>query len=296
MTAIHHRQNRLTLLGRDGKRLVAIGFVATVVVASVVSTAAAVEPKPAPPRELVVFAAASLRESFEAMARVFEARHPTVHVRFNLAGSQELRLQIEQGAKADVFAGADLVHVGVLAQQGLVDRPRTFARNLPVVIVPRGNPGGLKSFADLTKARRLVIGTPEVPIGRYTLMIFKRAAPVYGDAFTRTLEEHVASRELNVRQVLAKVTLGEADAGIVYRTDAATAHGAVEAIEIPTAINVVAEYALAVVKTTEQPAPALALGLGLALTLANDWCDFVQSADGQKVLVQYGFLAAERKP
>jgi molybdate transport system substrate-binding protein len=273
--------------------MVLLTFLATIGLAPLASTRASAAPPDAPAtaasaRELSVFAAASLRESFQALARTFEARHPDARVRFNLAGSQELRVQIEQGAKADVFASADLVHADALAQQGLVDRPRIFARNLPVAIVPRGNPGGLKSFADLTKARRLVIGTPEVPIGRYTQTIFSRAGAVYGEAFKRALEEHVASRELNVRQVLAKVTLGEADAGIVYQTDAATARGSVEAVEIPTAINVVAEYALAIVKTTGQPAQAQ--------SQANDWCDFVQSADGQAVLAQHGFRAGERKP
>jgi molybdate transport system substrate-binding protein len=287
MATIQQRQSRPT---RHRRLLATVGLLIALAVVVVMGTSgrAPAEPKAAPPRELVVFAAASLRESFEALARAFEARHANLRVRFNLAGSQELRFQLQQGAKADVFASADLASATALAQQGLVDGPRIFARNLPVVIVPRGNPGGLKSFADLTRARRLVIGAPEVPIGRYTVAIFDRSAPIYGNAFTRTLEQHVASRELNVRQVLAKVALGEADAGIVYRTDAAAAHGSVEAIEIPAAINVVAEYALALVKATGQTAPAQ--------SVASDWCDFVQSADGQAVLGQYGFRAGERKP
>jgi molybdate transport system substrate-binding protein len=120
---------------------------------------------------------------------------------------------------------------------------------------------------------------PEVPIGRYTLAIFKKAAATYGDAFGKTLDSHIASRELNVRQVLAKVSLGEADAGVVYRSDAAAAKGAVDTVDIPTTVNVVAEYAVAPVKTALQPA------------LARQWCDLLLSTEGSAVLAKAGFLA-----
>jgi molybdate transport system substrate-binding protein len=234
-----------------------------------------------PPRELIVFAAASLRETFEALGRTFEAAHPDVKVRFNLAGSQELRFQIQQGAKADVFAGADLVHARALEEAGLIDKPRIFARNLPVVVVPKGNPSSVKTFADLPRARRLVIGSPEVPIGRYTLQILARAGKTNGEAFARAVEKNIASRELNVRQVLAKVTLGEADAGIVYRTDAIAARDTVEIVEIPTALNVIAEYPVAPLKAAAQPA------------LAEAWCELLLSSAGRAALARSGFLPDE---
>ena len=263
---------------QTGRRRILIGAVATLVAAF--NNAHAAEPATAAPaRELIVFAAASLRESFETLGHLFEARHPGVRVRFNLAGSQELRFQIQQGAKADVFASADLVHATAAAEAGLTDKPRIFARNLPVVVVPHANPAGLKSFADLPRAAHLVIGAPGVPIGRYTLAIFKKAAATYGDGFGKTLDSRIASRELNVRQVLAKVSLGEADAGVVYRSDAVTAKTAVDIIDIPTTINVVAEYAVAPVKAALQPA------------LARQWCDLLLSTEGSAVLAKAGFLA-----
>jgi molybdate transport system substrate-binding protein len=201
-------------------------------------------------------------------------------VRLNLAGSQELRTQIEQGARADVFASADLKHMETLEKAGLVEKPAVFARNEPVIVVPRGNPAGIHALLDLPKTRRLVVGAPEVPIGGYTVRIFDAAATKHGADLRAKLEASVVSRELNVRQVLAKVTLGEADAGIVYRTDAQSAKDKVEVIAIPADLNVIAEYPLAVVKASPQPA------------LARAWVDLVLSAGGQRQLAAAGFLPA----
>jgi molybdate transport system substrate-binding protein len=228
------------------------------------------------PRELTVFAAASLREAFEDLAHTFEARTPDVKVRLSLAGSQELRRQIEQGARVDVFASADLKHMAALAKAGLVVGPRVFARNEPVVIVPRDNPAGIASFADLPKAKKLVIGAAEVPIGAYTLEILDRA----GDEFKHRVLAHVVSRELNVRQVLAKVSLGEADAGIVYRTDALAGKDQVAVIAIPAAVNVKAEYPIAVVAHAPEAA------------VARAFVELVLSPDGQKRLAAAGFVVA----
>jgi molybdate transport system substrate-binding protein len=231
-----------------------------------------------PDRQLVVFAAASLREVFEGLAGSFEQTRPGTRVRLNLAGSQELRTQIEQGARADVFASADLKHMGTLEQQGLVERAAVFARNEPVLVVPGGNPAGIRGLTDLPRTRRLVVGAGEVPIGAYTVKIFDAAARRYGADLRAKLEASVVSRELNVRQVLAKVTLGEADAGIVYRTDAGAARDKVEVIALPGELNVLADYPIAVVKTSAQPA------------LARAWIDLVLSPGGQRRLASAGFL------
>jgi molybdate transport system substrate-binding protein len=228
------------------------------------------------PRELTVFAAASLREAFEDLARTFEARSPGVKVRVNLAGSQELRTQIEQGARADVFASADQKHMAALTKAGLVAEPRVFARNTPVHIVPNGNPAKLGSFDDLPKAQKLVIGVAEVPIGSYTLEILERA----GADFKQRVLARVASRELNVRQVLAKVSLGEADAGIVYRTDAMAGKDKIAIIDIPPKVNITAEYPVAVLTRAAQPVAARA------------FVDFLLSAEGQKRLGAAGFTVA----
>jgi molybdate transport system substrate-binding protein len=231
--------------------------------------------------ELSVFAAASLKEVFTDLAAVFEKAHPGVKVQLNLAGSQELRTQIEQGARADLFAAADWKHMGALEKAGLVARPAVFARNEPVIVVPRANPARIKALEDLTRTRRLVIGAPEVPIGAYAVRIFDAAARKHGAAFRARLEAAVASRELNVRQVLAKVSLGEADAGIVYRTDALAARDRVEVIAIPGDLNVVAEY------------PIAALSASARMDLARAWIELVRSPEGQRRLTARGFLPAE---
>ena len=233
-----------------------------------------------PARELQVFAAASLRESFTALAASFERSHPGVKVRLNLAGSQELRTQIEQGAGADLFASADVEHVAKLQTQKLIDAPVMFAHNEPVIVVSKGNPFGVKELRDLRKVKRLVVGAPEVPIGRYSKRILERYAatgkPAADDV--KQIDARVVSRELNVRQVLAKVTLGEADAGIVYRTDAGTAAGKVETVAIDRSVNVVAEYPVARVRASKQPA------------LALEWISLLRSPEGQRQLAQAGFL------
>ena len=176
------------------------------------------------PRELVVFAASSLREAFAGLGATFERQHPGTKVSFALAGSQELRTQIEHGAQADVFASADWTHMRALVAARLAASPRTFARNEPVLVVPRENPAQLRTLADLPRATRIVLGAAEVPIGAYTQRILDAASRRYGAAFRSSVEAHVVSRELNVRQVLSKVALGEADAGVVARS-AAVAHG-----------------------------------------------------------------------
>ena len=225
--------------------------------------------------EVTVFAAASLREAFEDLAKTFEAKKPGVKVRLNLAGSQELRTQLENGARADVFASADQKHMDAVVTAKLASAPRTFARNTPVIIVPKDNPAKIASFQDLPKAKKIVIGVPEVPIGNYTLQILDKA----GAGFKDKVLANVASRELNVRQVLAKVGLGEADAGVVYRTDAIAAKDKVAIVEIPAKVNVVAEYPVAVLAKAPEAAAARA------------FVDLLLSADGQKRLAAAGFVA-----
>jgi len=227
-------------------------------------------------RELVVFAAASLRESFGQIAKAFEYGHPGVVVSLALAGSQELRTQIENGASADVFASADARHMEPLVAAKLAASAHVFARNEPVIVVPRGNPAGVSSLRELPRAKRIVLGIPAVPIGAYALRILDAASNRYGPDFRARVEARVVSREVNVRQVLAKVALGEADAAIVYRTDVATAAG-VEAIAIPPELNVVAKYPIAVLTSAGQPA------------LARDFVDLVLSPGGQEILGRCGF-------
>jgi molybdate transport system substrate-binding protein len=229
-------------------------------------------------RELVVFAAASLRESFSRMGDAFEKSHANVKVRFNFAGSQELRTQIEHGASVDVFASADQRHMNELVKAKKVQNPTVFATNEPVVIVPKDRPAPQIEFADLPSAGRIVIGTPEVPIGRYTLQILDQASKSFGSEFRSRVEARVASRELNVRQVLSKVSLGEADAAIVYRTDAAAACDSVAMVTIPPELNVIAEYPIAVLEGAPKP------------ELARAWVALVLSEQGRTLLKKAAFV------
>jgi molybdate transport system substrate-binding protein len=227
--------------------------------------------------QLTVFAASSLREAFQELGRTFEQEHAGASVSFNFAGSQDLRIQIEHGARADVLAAADPATARALAAQGLAEDAQVFARNEPVIAVPAGNPAGIHAFTDLPRARRLVIGAPEVPIGAYTVQILETASRIHGSPFRAAVEARIASRELNVRQVLAKVALGEADAAIVYRTDALTSRGSVEIVPIPAALNVIAEYPIATLREAKQPA------------LARAFVELVFSAEGRATLARYGF-------
>ncbi|MGK4005387.1 molybdate ABC transporter substrate-binding protein [Sorangium sp. So ce1036] len=231
-------------------------------------------------QRLVVFAAASLRESFSHLAEELKKRRPAVAISFNFAGSQELRTQIEHGAAADVFASADLRHMAALRRAGKVGDPVIFARNEPVLVVPRGRAPAIRTLADLPRAARIVVGAPEVPIGAYASQILDRTSRKLGADFRARVEARVVSRELNVRQVLAKVVLGEADAGIVYRTDAAAARDRVEVVSLPAEVNVMAEYPMAVVTGARHR------------ELARAWLDLVVSPAGQEILARSGLVSA----
>jgi molybdate transport system substrate-binding protein len=229
--------------------------------------------------ELVVFEAASLKEAFGKLAARFEKDNGGAKVVTNAAGSQELRAQIEHGATADVFASADRKHMDALEKAGLVAAPAIFACNEPVVVVRPALAATIKTLADLPKAERIVFGTPEVPIGAYTLQILQKAAAKLGADFPKRVDAKVASRELNVKQVLAKVVLGEADAGVVYRSDALAAGAKVQVVTIPPELNVTAEY------------PIVALKAAPHAELARKWIELVRSSAGAAALREAGFVA-----
>ena len=249
--------------------------------AALLGIGAAVAAKP-PAGDLVVFEAASLKEAFATLAARFEKDHAGTHVVTNTAGSQELRAQIEHGAVADLFASADQRHMNALATAGLVVGPALFACQEPVVVVRSGLAASLKTFVDLPRAERIVVGAPEVPIGAYTVQIWQKAAAKLGTDFVARLQAKVVSRELNVRQVLAKVVLGEADAGIVYRSDAIAAKGkgkeTIAVVEIPQDLNVTAAYPIAALKAAPSP------------DLARAFIDLVRSPAGATALHEAGFV------
>jgi molybdate transport system substrate-binding protein len=231
----------------------------------------------APERDVLdVYAASSLTEAFSELERTFEEMHPGTDVRLTLAGSQVLRLQIEQGASAHVFASANPDHMQELTDGGLVAGARTFASNELAVIVPLANPAGIESFEQLTLAERVVLGTPRVPAGRYAREVLRRASLQLGADFGPQVMERVVSEESNVRLARAKVELGEADAALVYRTDA-IASDLVGVIAIPEALNVSAAYVIGIV---QPEAPGLT---------ADAWFAFVLSEEGRAVLLRHGF-------
>lgn len=226
---------------------------------------------------LSVFAAASLREPFLRLEAEFEKAHPGVDVTLQFGGSQELRTQIQHGAPVDVFASADERHALDLVRAKRAALPVPFATGTPVVAVAKGAQAELRSFADLAHARRIVLGAPDVPIGRYSEQILERANAHVGPEFVRAVRSHVVSRELNVRQVLAKVRLDEADAGIVYQSDVAAAGGEVAIVPIPPNVNVTATYvATAIVPARER-------------ALTQRFLELLLSERGRVVLREAGF-------
>jgi molybdate transport system substrate-binding protein len=236
---------------------------------------------------LNVFAAASLTESFTEIGNGFESAYPDVEVAFNFAGSQQLAQQITQGAPADVFASANLKQMQVVMEDGRIDpgSQPAFVSNRLVVIYPSDNPAGLAGLKDLAKSGlHLVLAAGEVPVGQYSLDFLDKSTqdPAYGQAYKAAVLANVVSYEDNVKAVLNKVVLGEADAGIVYSSDiSGDSRSKVGQIEIPDELNVIAEYPIAPVKDSPNPDAAKA------------FIDYVLSPQGQSILAKYGFIPVD---
>jgi molybdate transport system substrate-binding protein len=234
---------------------------------------------------LHVFAAASLSEAFTEIARELERDHPGLAVRLVFAGSQQLATQLEQGARADVFASADERWMTYVRGKGLTSgEPAVFARNTLVVIVPKTNPARIGRIQDLARRGvKLVVGAAAVPAGAYGRIALEQLSQdaAYGADFAVRVRQNVVSEEENVRSVVGKVQLGEADAGIVYRSDVTkSAARHVRAIEFPASATVVARYPIVRVAGSERAAEARA------------FIERVLSPEGQAVLKRHGFLSA----
>lgn len=234
---------------------------------------------------LTVFAAASLTDAFSEIGADFSTANPGVTVVFNFAGSNQLATQIGEGAPADVFASANTAQMDVAVESGRVDAgaPQIFVTNRLVVVYPADNPAGIAGLADLANPDTLlVLAAEEVPAGRYSLEFLDLAAadPAFGASFKDDVLGNVVSYEENVRSVLNKVALGEADAGIVYTSDLVGVEG-VAGLEIPDALNVLAEYPIAPLNDSAQADAAAA------------FVDLVLSDVGQGILAAYGFGGVE---
>jgi molybdate transport system substrate-binding protein len=215
-------------------------------------------------REITVYAAASLTEAFRELAPLLQ-RSAAVRVRYSFAGSQQLALQLEQGARADVFAAADRRWMEYLVERGLTDGSATI-------------------FADLARPGvKLVVGAEAVPVGRYTREVLGRLArrPGFPAHYEERVLANVVSEEENVKAVVAKVRLGEADAGFVYRSDVSSRGGGdLTVLEIPEEANVTAGYPVAVLAGSREPAAARA------------FVDLLLGAEGARVLERHGLTPA----
>ncbi|WP_409484032.1 molybdate ABC transporter substrate-binding protein [Arsenicicoccus dermatophilus] len=235
------------------------------------STGTAQAGRPGDARVVTVLAAASLRRAFTRLGQDFERTHPGVRVRFSFAGSSDLVAQLEQGAPADVLATADERTMGKAVAGSLVTGvPTPFAANTLTIVTAPGNPRGVTSLADLAKeGTQVVVCAPQVPCGA--------AATTVQHAAGVTLEP--VSEEQSVGDVLGKVTSGQADAGLVYRTDAAGAGAAVTSVPLPEADKAVNVYPIALTAASRGSLDAAA------------FVDLVRGPTGRAVLTQLGFRA-----
>lgn len=229
---------------------------------------------------VTVLAAASLSRVFPAIGERFTGSHPGVTVSFSFGGTDSLAAQIEQGAPADVFAGAAEAFGDELVRRGLVESVRPFCTNRLALVVPSANPARLDSARELAAPGvKLVVGADTVPVGAYTRTVLSNLDSVYGPGYSAKVLANVVSDENDVEGVLAKVESGEADAGFVYLTDAAAAAPSVRTIDLPAQAGAVATYPIGVVKASAHPGQA------------RQFVSFVLGPAAQAVLRAAGFGA-----
>jgi len=221
--------------------------------------------------EVLVSAAASLTDAFAEVEAEFESANPGVDVVLNLAGSSALREQILEGAPADVFASANTSNMDQLAEAGEVAREsQIFVRNLLQIAVPSGNPAGVTGLEDFGRDELLIgLCAEDVPCGDFAREALANAG----------VTPAIDTNEPDVRALLTKVEAGELDAGITYVTDVAPTDGAVDGVDIPEDVNVVADYPIAVLANAPNP------------DAASAFVDFVLSDEGQAILTKFGFAA-----
>ena len=250
----------------------------------------AVEPTAVPDTDaevtLTIFAASSLTDAFTELGQLFSQPQPGVTVQFNFAGSSDLATQLAEGAPADLFASANKKQMDNAINAGrIAGEPVNFLTNSLVIIVPADNPAAIQTLADLARPGiQFVSALPDVPIRGFTEEMLANAAadPAYGADFATAVLANLVSEEANVRQLAAKIALGEADAGVVYKSDVPPAMSTspaeqVQVVVIPENLNIVAIYPLAIV----QDAPNQ--------ELAQAFIELVLSAEGQAVLAKWGF-------
>jgi molybdate transport system substrate-binding protein len=242
---------------------------------------------PEPPRTLTVFAAASLGDAFNEIATLFGEASPGVQLTFNFGASSQLAAQISEGAPADVFASANVRQYEVVAEAMAGER-RIFAQNRLIAAMPAANPAAIQSLSDLARPGvRVVFAAPGVPARDYTdaMLNLMASSAEYGTAYREAVLANLVSEEDNVRRVVLRLSLGEADAGIVYSSDITPDQaGRLVTLAIPDEFNTLAEYPIGVTKS------------GAANPLSASFVDFVLSEAGQQVLQRWGFLPMAATP
>jgi molybdate transport system substrate-binding protein len=240
----------------------------------------------AAPVSLKIYAASSLTDAFGAIKTAYQAAHPNVSITYNFDGSQTLEQQLANGAPADIFASADTSHMQLAETAKLVTKSQIFAKNNLVVIIPASNPGHITTLKDLDKSGiKLVVGVPAVPVGKYGLQVLDNLgkSAQYGAAYEKSVKANIVSQEEDDKSVVTQVQLGDADAGIVYRTDVTSAEAKeVTVIPIPTQYNVIAQYPIAVLSgSTQQQAD-------------QAFINYLLSTAGQSILENYQFIGSNQ--
>ena len=251
--------------------------------------AVAAHPAMQEPQTVIIYAAASLTETFRELGKALERDHPGLTVRFNFAGSQQLATQLEQGAPADVFASADQRWMDYTKEKGRVQgQSPVFGRNRLVLIVPGTNPAHIERLEDLSRSGiKVVIAAEAVPVGRYSREVLAKLAraPGFPPRYDRQVLANVVSQEETVKNVVAKVQLGEADAGLVYRSDVTPpVSRQVRVFDIPDQFNVIASYPVAVLRSAQNP------------SAGRQFIELLLSADGQQLLRRHGLMPAATAP
>lgn len=254
--------------------------------AGTTSQATAAGTAPSATGSITVFAAASLTDSFEEVKTAFEGANGGVSVTYNFAGSPALRTQLQEGADADIYAAADTNSMQQALDANLVvDDGEIFSTNRLVVIVPADNPANVTTLHDLSNAGlKLVLAAEDVPVGRYARQSIAKmqAEGSFGETFEADVLANVVSNEPNVKAVVTKVQLGEADAGIVYVTDVTPdVEADITPLEIPDNMNVIAVYPISVTTNAAN------------VETAEAFIDFVLSDEGQAILADHGFQPIE---
>jgi molybdate transport system substrate-binding protein len=262
--------SRIAVRAGLGGAALALGLAACSSSPATTAAAPATSASAKPSGTLVVFAATSLTDAFNKIGAQFQQANPGVTVKFNYNGSSSLATQITQAAPADVFASASPTNMKTVTDQSLASTtPKIFTRNQGEIMVEAGNPDHVTSLADLASTSlKVVTCAPQVPCGALATTVFKNAG----------VTVKPVSQEQNVGGVVTKVTLGEADAGIVYVTDVKANGGKTTGVPIPADQNTITDYPIAEIKGAPNP------------TASAAFISYVLGPDGQQVLKSFGFM------